>query len=640
MPPCPPYLSPSVSLPPLSFTATVQAGALRLRPEHIDLRTVLSRATAPAALGARARGLRLSMTVHPCAPLALHGDPGRLTQVLANLLGNALKYAHSSIAVRVLPGSGCSAIVDAAAAAAASASATTSSHDAVDESMQPAGRGSGSGSRVAEAVPQAVGQDERAIQEQGCSGGTASSSQLRPGDEQARDQRDAASDVFTDGSGSGSGTSGMSSSGGSMRQRRRHQDGIQLPPRTLGGLLVSPLTAAADYLALQHDGGSPAVILAPQTPRTALASSTQQRSARSSGCTCNCVRVEVADDGPGITRQSARRLFRPFSQLQGGASAQEASGTGLGLAIARTIVQLSGGKIGVVSPPPQRGSVFFVELPAEPAAPTATAASEPQQPLRQSQPSPLATAAAGQVQPPLLGSASAGRVASSTSPQPSPRQRGQLHASLVRSPLARRPGPRQPTVAQQPPRPQATAASATPSEGQAQTQASAADAQERALDADGSLQPLRHAILVDDDGVSRRLVARLLRRHGVAAEQAADGFTALEAVGRGASRTAAPLSAAGGLQPGPASPRAATAAAASAPQAQVWLIDHHMPGMDGPELAKELRQAGITAPIIGVTGDEGAFPGADAILCKPLTLVALEEALASVGLRMAGPGRP
>lgn len=170
-----------------------------------------------------------------------------------------------------------------------------------------------------------------------------------------------------------------------------------------------------------------------------------------------------------------------------------------------------------------------------------------------------------------------------------------------------------------------------------------------------SLQPLQHAFLVDDDGVSRRLVAHLLRRNGVVSQQAGDGVTVLTMLSYG-SRVSESDALGGARQTGQfgsgvnasrqdssgatSSPAvtvepAAQATALRIADAQVWLIDH-MPGMNGPELAKELRRAGIRAPIIGVTGDEGAFPGADAVVCKPLTIGALEDALASVGLRFAG----
>lgn len=684
------------------------------------------------------------MTVHPCAPLALHADPGRLTQVLANLLGNALKYARSSIAVRVLPGAECRATSSIAAtgtsAAAAGAPAAAADHALQPGQIESQSHAAGAPSAEEQAIRSqshaagAHSAEEQVIREQGCSGGTASSgSSVMPTRPVDQHYRDAESDTSRSDSSRTSSTGGMSTSGGGVGQRQ----GGRLLSLDLGGLRLSvPAgSATADRYRLS-DGGSPAPAApAPQTPRTALASSAQQRSARSSGCTCTCVRVEVADDGPGMTRESARRLFRPFSQLQGGASAQEAAGTGLGLAIARTIVQLSGGRIGVVSPPPQQGSVFFFELPAEPAGAahppaSAAAAAEGQQSLRQPQLAPLVTGDAGQAgasyaaatadasaadtvplrhgrqspQPSPLGPAGSARAAGSTSPRGPPA--AQLHASLVRSPLATRRWPglgQAPSTPRQQSRSQvtlaaaaATQASATaPSAGSAggagggpsQLRPQGASGRERqpeghadAADShSGSgltdrLQPLRQAFLVDDDGVSRRLVAHLLRRNGVASEQAGDGFAALEALRQAGGKPEAeaglqPIGAAAGSQPGPPSPlttaaqtRAAatgsgaglitssaapatdtslSTAAAEGPaqvqaQVQVWLIDHHMPGMDGPELVKELRQAGVTAPIIGVTGDEGAFPGADAVVCKPLTLAALEEALASVGLRMEG----
>jgi len=64
----------------------------------------------------------------------------------------------------------------------------------------------------------------------------------------------------------------------------------------------------------------------------------------------------VRDTGIGIPPDQVSRLFRPFSQLEGG-MARRFGGTGLGLAICRTIVQLMDGEISVVSEPRQ-GSEF------------------------------------------------------------------------------------------------------------------------------------------------------------------------------------------------------------------------------------------------------------------------------------------
>jgi signal transduction histidine kinase len=55
------------------------------------------------------------------------------------------------------------------------------------------------------------------------------------------------------------------------------------------------------------------------------------------------VRIEVADQGPGIPEDEAERVFERFYRGTTGSSRQ--SGTGLGLAIARWIVDLHGGDI-------------------------------------------------------------------------------------------------------------------------------------------------------------------------------------------------------------------------------------------------------------------------------------------------------
>ena len=57
-----------------------------------------------------------------------------------------------------------------------------------------------------------------------------------------------------------------------------------------------------------------------------------------------CVRLEVADEGPGISPAEAERVFERFYRTDHARAASE-GGTGLGLAIARWIVELHGGTI-------------------------------------------------------------------------------------------------------------------------------------------------------------------------------------------------------------------------------------------------------------------------------------------------------
>jgi signal transduction histidine kinase/ActR/RegA family two-component response regulator len=72
------------------------------------------------------------------------------------------------------------------------------------------------------------------------------------------------------------------------------------------------------------------------------------------------LRIEVHDEGPGLSGEGQARLFRPFERL--GADGAGILGTGIGLALSRQLVVAMQGRIGVDSQPGQ-GSSFWVELP-------------------------------------------------------------------------------------------------------------------------------------------------------------------------------------------------------------------------------------------------------------------------------------
>ncbi|OYX45732.1 MAG: hypothetical protein B7Y90_18410 [Alphaproteobacteria bacterium 32-64-14] len=84
------------------------------------------------------------------------------------------------------------------------------------------------------------------------------------------------------------------------------------------------------------------------------------------------LRVAVADTGPGIAAPEMDKLFRRFSQLDGGLTRQH-GGAGLGLAICKGLVEAMGGNIGVQSAP-QQGARFVVTLPAPEVEPIEAAA--------------------------------------------------------------------------------------------------------------------------------------------------------------------------------------------------------------------------------------------------------------------------
>ncbi len=74
------------------------------------------------------------------------------------------------------------------------------------------------------------------------------------------------------------------------------------------------------------------------------------------------IRIEVADDGPGVAPSQRERVFERFYRVDPGRS-RELGGTGLGLAIVKHLVEAMGGKVGVEANQPA-GALFWVDLPA------------------------------------------------------------------------------------------------------------------------------------------------------------------------------------------------------------------------------------------------------------------------------------
>jgi len=72
----------------------IEAGKLEFESIPFDLRERLGEIMQTLGFRAHQKGLELIYDVHPDVPSTLSGDPGRLRQILVNLVGNAIKFTE------------------------------------------------------------------------------------------------------------------------------------------------------------------------------------------------------------------------------------------------------------------------------------------------------------------------------------------------------------------------------------------------------------------------------------------------------------------------------------------------------------------------------------------------------------------
>jgi len=81
----------------------IEARKLQLQRLDFNLRDILEETTEMFAMQAYEQGLDLVCLIDPKVPLLLRGDPGRLRQIVINLVGNAIKFTpHGQVVIHVL----------------------------------------------------------------------------------------------------------------------------------------------------------------------------------------------------------------------------------------------------------------------------------------------------------------------------------------------------------------------------------------------------------------------------------------------------------------------------------------------------------------------------------------------------------
>nr|WP_199044268.1 hybrid sensor histidine kinase/response regulator [Dyella sp. ASV24] len=323
------------------------------------------------------------------------------------------------------------------------------------------------------------------------------------------------------------------------------------------------------------------------------------------------LRFEVVDSGIGMGPEQLSKLFVPFTQADASIS-RRYGGSGLGLALCRQLSQLLGGDISAQSTPGV-GSVFVLELPAR-----VVPAGAPMMPLKGWGVDLLSAASEWRQEVGQMLTARGADVISVDAPAQLPSDGGQRVLLIVgerrawseseESDVLHRYGRRVFATPSGPlvPEEQAGRVLVTCYLSDAMV-AAVLGSRATTVEVSGKVpvaQPPRRArvLLVEDHPVNRELIQQQLEAIGFEADVAEDGRSALHTWN-------------------------------PAVHAAV-LTDINMPGMNGYELARALREHDTAVPILAITAT--AVPdevrrceeaGITALLLKPLSLERLDAAL-------------
>ena len=317
------------------------------------------------------------------------------------------------------------------------------------------------------------------------------------------------------------------------------------------------------------------------------------------------IRFIVLDTGPGVPEEARERIFEAFGQGAAEHAARTDS-SGLGLAIVRRLVAAHAGRIALETPD-EGGAKFWFEADFPIAEPADTARQLAGRVVAVVSPSRIVRAAAGGLVKAAGGTAMLSRTPSGLA-EAAP-QDAVVLIDHGRGKRRRKPAPGRPSVILLAPEDRAHIAAyrADGFAGYLIKPLRDVSLVERVLAASGetiapadspderaAAQPIAARVLLAEDNPINAILARsLLEREGCSVDRVASGEEALAAAMSGAY--------------------------------DLIFMDQRMPGMDGRETAKALRERGCRTPIIALTAD--AFEedrraclaaGMDDFLTKPL----------------------
>ncbi len=84
-----------------------------------------------------------------------------------------------------------------------------------------------------------------------------------------------------------------------------------------------------------------------------------------SSCSDKKVHIAITDQGYGFTRDELKNIWHLFSNVANFKTNETISGTGIGLYLSKSIIELHGGTIEIVSPGQNQGSTVLITLPLD-----------------------------------------------------------------------------------------------------------------------------------------------------------------------------------------------------------------------------------------------------------------------------------